>query len=982
MSNKTSSVKQSLARFCDVLNKKAAQSHNTLSLNLSRRQKALLAAYWPAPNIRKIVIVDASPAQAQKLLNNISTWNKQLDLDQHWHLISGQLSAQETSGQITTSLSRALHALLDSRHRNHHFVLPASLLNTSLPDPIQYRQQHITLTVGEDHSIQQLTKKLINLGYLRQHRQAEPGTFVIKGENIIINHPYRPQRHALTFHRRTIEQIIRVGKRNKIINQITLPPLGFPRNTTTWDTLLKNSLAIRPSHLTNITAHYTIIDDALHPDILFPNSITNLISEDLLPSQSQPPSPITYQRGLELIQSLTVEQPAVHSDHGIGIYEGLIQRNIGGITREYLVLRYAEGDSLSVPVTFAHKVTAYIGQGKPPLGRLSDTAWKTTKRKASVNAALLARELLHLARKRHKATRPRYIIDWATNTTLDKNFPYTLTPDQIQTWQDVQHDFIQAQPMDRLLVGDVGFGKTEIAIRAAYLAATNNRQVALLAPTTLLVQQHFDTLKSRLPHLANKIALLSRFSTPTEQARVRQGMADGTIAIVVGTHGLISPHIKWQALSLAIIDEEQRFGVEQKESFKKLRASIDILSLSATPIPRTLSLALSNLKTLSIISTPPAGRKGVTITVSHDNDAIIVKAIRYELSRHGQVYVVAPRVRQLPSLQERLRALLPNTRLSVAHGQMPDADLAATMHRFDTGQIDVLVTSTIIESGLDLPNANTIIVVNATHFGLSDLYQLRGRIGRRERQGHAYFLYSSQRLTPLQRHRLTALTEASRLGSGWQLARRDLELRGAGNLLGAEQSGAIQGVGLALYLDLVKEATQKEQGDFVSQHEVDIHLPLAAAIPTDYIPDLTERTGWYGRLTRARSPEQLAEHTQKLARTYGPLPLEAANFILQLKLRQVAAQLGITGLGSITISPPGKIPFQRLSIKGSNLSKILPFLARSAPWQMQGNTLILKTANITPRLVRQLLLELERVSRHSDHQYKQQKLPLAAAGDS
>jgi len=980
-------IKQ-LIEFCDTLTTTISQNNNILPLRLSRQQKALLAAHWNTKSLRKIVIIDAPLTQARAFLNNITAWDTKLGVGHHWHLISGHLTDQEHSGYVVTDLSYALHALLSKNNTAHdHFVLPASLTTTPLPDPEQYQQEHLVLTLGEEYPLRQLIKKLVDKGYQRHKRNVEPGTFTVKGENIIIGHPYHTDHYTVTLHRHTIEQIIRHGEpqkasprgeRNEIRHRLALPPLGFPTPTTKWAVLLKNSLVIRPAYLSNIVARHTIIDDALHPARKFPSAITAILPEKIS-SKSQSHSPLSYQRGLELIQALKIERPAVHSDHGIGIYEGLTQRTIDGITREYLVLRYAAGDTLSVPVEYAHKVTAYIGEGTPPINRLSDANWQTVKRKASVSAAHLARELLYLARQRSNAVRARFVVEPTFDEIFDQHQPYILTPDQITAWQDVQSDLTQSSPMDRLIVGDVGFGKTEIAIRAAHLAAANGRQVALLAPTTLLVQQHFDTLTSRLPHLASKITLSSRFSTASQRALTRQGIAQGTISIIVGTHGLLSPRIAWQNLGLVIIDEEQRFGVEQKEYFKKLRASVDILSLSATPIPRTLSLALSGLKTLSIIATPPAGRQDVTVIVDRDNDTVISKALQRELSRGGQVYVVAPRVRQLLPLQERLRALVPNARLAVAHGQMNDQDLAKTMHQFDTGQIDILVSSTIIASGLDLPGANTMIVIDSTHFGLADLYQLRGRIGRRRRQGHVYFLYHALKLTSLQRQRLTALTEAARLGSGWQIARKDLELRGAGNLLGAEQSGAIKGVGLALYLDLVREAAQNEQGQAVPHHEVDIHLPITAAISTDYIRSLTERTRWYQRLTRADTAEQLTTHVQQLKQSYGPLPPETCHLLLLLRLRQVAAQLGLTKISSTTVSPPGKPPFQRLTLQGRNLPGVLANLPPASAWHARGNTLALETDSITPRLVQRILLELKNVRPNTNHKYRQLTIPTAAA---
>ena len=660
------------------------------------------------------------------------------------------------------------------------------------------------------------------------------------------------------------------------------------------------------------------------------------------------------QQGLKLIQELTEGNPAVHADHGIGIYEGLQTKSYDGRPKEYLVLRYAAGDMLAVPVEYAHKVTAYVGQTHPPIARLHTSAWAKTKRTARADAVRFAKELLDIASRRAAVQREPYLIDAAAENKLAASFPYELTPDQAKAWQEVQHDLQQPEAMDRLVVGDVGFGKTEIAIRAAYHGAAAGKQVAVLAPTTLLVQQHADTFRQRLPELADRIGVLSRFSPEKERKKIRSLIADGQLNIIIGTHALLSEKVTWHNLGLAIIDEEQRFGVKHKEHFKEIRARLDILSLSATPIPRTLSMALSGLKQLSIISSPPVGRKSIITYVGHESDARIAEALEQELKRHGQVYVVAPRVRALPALAHRIQQLAPRASIGVAHGQLPERELAAVTASFDQGQLDILVSSSIIENGLDLPAANTIIVMHATTFGLGDLYQLRGRVGRRQRQGYAYFLYNHSELTSVQRQRLVALTETARLGSGWNLAQRDLEIRGAGNLLGAEQSGSVNAIGVQLYLDMVRDAAASDH-TLVDRRAVDIELPLPALIPPHYLAEQTARARAYQALARAATPAELKQERDNIEQKFGPFPAEALNLFLILQLQHAAAAAGITAVTSRIITPPRQSHFARLTVHTARVPKVAAALSPLGTWRVQENTLSLDIASVTSALVQKII---------------------------
>jgi len=610
-------------------------------------------------------------------------------------------------------------------------------------------------------------------------------------------------------------------------------------------------------------------------------------------------------------------------------------------------------------VEYAHKVTPYVGDVNPPVTKLGGASWSKAKAAAKADAEAFAKELLATAGKRKTSSGHAYAFDPDIESKLDNSVPYTLTPDQEQAWQAVRDDMESDEAMDRLIVGDVGFGKTEIALRAARHTVANGKQVAVLAPTTLLVQQHSDTWQTRFPDLAKHIATLSRFSTASELRRARERIAEGDTTIAVGTHALLSDSTTWNNLGLVIIDEEQRFGVKHKEHFKQMRAEVDMLSLSATPIPRTLSMALSGIKQLSVISTAPVGRQQVVTHVGRDDDEQLEHAIATERARGGQTYVVAPKIRHLPNLALRIAELAPDAKVAIAHGQLPPKQLASIMHKFYTGELDVLISSTIIESGIDLPNANTIVVTHATDFGLADLYQLRGRVGRRKRQGFAYFLYNQTELTSDQRQRLTALTEATRLGSGWSLAQRDLEIRGAGNLLGAEQSGTVNAVGAQLYLDLIRDAVETENQTSVDRREVDIQLPLAATLPEHYVADTKTRTSLYQQLSRATSTDDITLIAEAIADRYGPLPAETIALVSLVNIQHAAAKRGIQSITSSTVTPSDEDPYERLHIAGANLPAILQHVGPLGNWEVKDDQLQLGVDRIDQALVNKLLAVLE-----------------------
>ncbi len=614
--------------------------------------------------------------------------------------------------------------------------------------------------------------------------------------------------------------------------------------------------------------------------------------------ESPEEEPLTWDTGMAYARRFSGGSYVVHRDHGIARFRGIERRELREAARDYLVLEYAASDKLFVPVEMSYKVTAYIGAANPVIHRLGGSEWETTTREIKRETAELAKELLQLYAAREIQTGTAYPPLTEAEKRLADSFPYDETHDQESAIREVTQDMERPQPMDRLVCGDVGFGKTEVAIRAAFKAVNFGRQVAVLSPTTLLAQQHYDTFQQRLKEFGTRIALISRFQTNAEQDEIIRKLGTGEIDIVIGTHRLLSEDMKFHSLGLLIIDEEQKFGVEQKEQMRKIRASVDVLSLSATPIPRTLNMALSGLRSLSVIATPPGGRRPVITKVTRENDELIRKALQTELEAGGQAYVLWNRVETIEAAAERIRKLMPGYRVVVGHGQMHEQKLMEVMELFDNKKADILVCSTIIQNGIDLPNVNTLIVFDAPSFGLSDLYQLRGRVGRGNKQAYAYFLYHQGRLPFEARKRLTALLEAVELGSGWTLALRDLEIRGAGNLLGKEQHGTIKAVGVHLFGELLNEEVERLRKGQAEQPlmDVQIDLPVKAFLPETYIPNTNDRLAAYTRTGSIRTMKDLSSARTDLEQKYGALPEAASNFFHILRLKLLATKANVSGI--------------------------------------------------------------------------------------
>ncbi len=665
-----------------------------------------------------------------------------------------------------------------------------------------------------------------------------------------------------------------------------------------------------------------------------------------------------------ILSSLTPGEFVVHIDHGIARFVGLVRLVTAGVEREYMLLEYARGDKLYVPVDQSDRVSRYSGGGiEPTPTKLGSGEWVQVKRRVRKAVREMAFELIQLYASRETVKRPRYAGDTTWDRELAESFPWTETPDQQRTIEAVTADMEDDEPMDRLVCGDVGFGKTEVALRAAFKAVNNGRQVAVLAPTTVLALQHFTTFAERMAPFPVKVEMLSRLRTKAEQRQILAGLADGSIDIVIGTHRLVQKDVKFKQLGMVVIDEEQRFGVRQKESLKQLRTEVDVLTMSATPIPRTLHMALAGIRDISIIDTPPQARLPIRTFVTEFADGLVREVLLREMDRGGQVYVVHNRVHDIDRLTHKLRQLVPEARIGVGHGQMDEEVLEEIILGFVRHDYDVLVSTTIIESGIDIANVNTIVIDNADTLGLTQLYQLRGRVGRSTNRAYAYLLYRPHKaLSEEAQERLEAIQEATELGAGLKVAMRDMEIRGAGNILGAEQSGHIGAIGYELYIRLLGQAVEEIRGGKPIEETgpVTLDLPLTALIPADYIADTELRLATYRRVAAVTTAPGLVEIRDEMEDRFGPIPVEVERLLALISLRQRAEALGIESVvereREIVIRPVATAGIERslrsalgvaVKVTPNSIRLRLPDL--TVPWQQAIDTVLAAVERVRPR---------------------------------
>ncbi len=643
-----------------------------------------------------------------------------------------------------------------------------------------------------------------------------------------------------------------------------------------------------------------VVVAGLDESFILPSLQLAVISErNLIPRQHRKKM-LARRQGIALrdYRELAPGDYVVHEQHGIGKYLGLSTLEVGGLQKDYLQVKYRGADKLYIPVEQIQLIQKYIGeQGKQPaLHSLGGGEWQRLKNKVNASIREMAEELLVIYAGRQASPGYAFGPDHFWQQEFESRFPYEETPDQLQAIADVKQDMEKPQPMDRLICGDVGYGKTEVALRAAFKAAVEGKQVALLVPTTILAQQHFRTFEERLDDFPLKVAQISRFVSPQQQKEILKQLAEGKVDIIIGTHRLLSRDVKFHDLGLLIIDEEQRFGVRHKEKIKKLRLEVDVLTMTATPIPRTMHLSVIGVRDLSVIETPPENRYPVQTFVLEYSDQLVTEAIRRELNRRGQVYFVFNRVQGINAFAERLQELVPKARIAVGHGQMPETRLERVMNDFLEQKYDVLVSTTIVEAGLDIPNVNTMIIYEADRFGLAQLYQLRGRVGRSNRLAYAFLTYSKQKiLTEESRKRLQAIKEFTELGSGFKIALRDLEIRGAGNMLGAEQHGFMAAVGFYLYCRLLEQAIAdlKQEKREEPRLSPRIDLKLSAFIPSSYIASQDQKIDFYQRIYTSGSTRELVALEEELQDRYGVLPLSVTNLLGVARLKVLALETGV-----------------------------------------------------------------------------------------
>ena len=662
----------------------------------------------------------------------------------------------------------------------------------------------------------------------------------------------------------------------------------------------------------------TVLTSALTRGFILPDCSLAVLSEADITGRRTPHRAARPQQRVTVgfFDDLAIGSYVVHRQHGVARFAGVTTRTLAGATRDYLILEFRGDDRLYLPVDQIDSITPYSGGDQPTLSKMGGSDWQRTRAKARAAASEVAEELVALYRARLVATGHAFGPDTPWQEEMEAAFPFVETPDQRKAIADVKSDMEAPRPMDRLVCADVGFGKTEIAVRASFKAVQDGMQVAVLVPTTLLASQHHQTITERFGGYPITVALLSRFLSDAEVVKVKQGISDGTIDVVVGTHRLLSEDVAFKKLGLLVVDEEQRFGVTHKEAIKRMSAGVDVLTLTASPIPRTLEMALTGIRDLSMVTTPPVDRRPILTYVGEYDDRAVAEAIRRELLREGQVFFVHNRVADIDDAARRIRKLVPEARVAIAHGQMDEGTLEKVVLDFAERSADVLVCTTIVESGIDMPSVNTLVVGRADLLGLGQLHQLRGRVGRSGQRAYAYLMHPADKV--LSEHayeRLRTIGENTDLGSGFKIAMRDLEIRGAGNLLGRDQSGHVAAVGYDLYVQLVAEAVAEARGEVPPEVvTVSIDVPGDAHLPSDYVELEDARLEAYRRLAAASSEEEVADVAAEWLDRYGPLPSAAQGLIELGYLRTTCLRTGIRELTVLPARPGGRsVPLAKLS---------------------------------------------------------------------
>jgi transcription-repair coupling factor (superfamily II helicase) len=703
-------------------------------------------------------------------------------------------------------------------------------------------------------------------------------------------HPLRPLADWLNRHKQEGRTTLIVCRRPSHVTRLADMLAGYGINTSSIQS---------PADVLEGRGRVYLIVGGIASGFVWPEAEFAVVTDEEIFGTSYRPrrtAPASKVAELLNVEDLKIGDPVVHAEHGIGRYEGLVKLKVERSVNDYLKIEYRDGDKLYVPVERMTLVQKYMGveDAAPVLDKMGGITWERVKDKVKRSTEKIAGELLKLYAARRVQKGHAFGTIETHFSDFEDGFPFEETPDQRKAIEDVLNDMRQVLPMDRLVCGDVGYGKTEVALRAAFMAVSEAKQVAVLVPTTVLAEQHYATFKERFKRYPVRIASMSRFRSAREQAAIAAGIQDGTIDIVIGTHRLLQKDIQFRELGLLILDEEQRFGVKHKEKIKSLRATVDVLTLTATPIPRTLHLSLLGIRDISLISTPPEQRRPIATYICEFDDSVVAEAVRKELARNGQIFFVHNNIFNIERIAAHLQELVPEVRLAVAHGRMSEERLEKVMLDFTQHRIDMLVCTTIIESGLDITLANTILVNRADLFGLAQIYQLRGRVGRGEEQAYAYlFIPSETTLTRDAQKRLKVLMEHSDLGSGFQIAMSDLKIRGGGTILGASQSGHIAAVGYDMFLKLMESSIAEIKGEPLQEElEPEINLPIAAFLPENYIVDIDQRLSFYRRLARMQDVKEISALKAELEDRYGPVPEEAGNLLLKIMLKVLCVRAG------------------------------------------------------------------------------------------